>query len=260
MTLLRGSRALVIGAGSGIGRAVVDAYLREGAQTAALDIDQGKCDALASHQPECEVIQGDATSLAGTRAAVEQVVRLFGGLDVLVNCVGLFDYYTGIREIPDEAFDDAFGEAFTVNVKSQLTAVKAAVPALAEARGSIILTSSTSAFYPGRGGVLYVASKFAVRGAVISLAHELAPHVRVNSVAPGGTLGTDLRGLRSLGMQGRSLGQAADRAADLAARTPLQVALAPDDQAGCYVFLASAAARGMTGVFLHPDGGAGIRR
>lgn len=260
MTLLKGTRALVIGAGSGLGRAVVDAYLREGAQTAALEIDQGKCDALASQQPGCEVVQGDATSLASARSAVEHAVRSFGGLDVLVNCVGLFDYYTGIREIPEEAFDDAFGEAFTVNVKSQLASVKAAVPALAQARGSIILTTSTSAFYPGRGGVLYVASKFAVRGAVISLAHELAPDIRVNSVAPGGTLDTDLRGLRSLGMEQRSLGQAPDRAADLRARTPLQVALTPEDQAGSYVFLASAAARGMTGVFLHPDGGAGVRR
>ena len=53
----------------------------------------------------------------------------------------------------------------------------------------MLLTESTSAYYPGRGGVLYLASKFAVRGLVTALAHDLAPDVRVNGVAPGGTSG-----------------------------------------------------------------------
>ena len=84
---------------------------------------------------------------------------------------------------------------FAVNVKSHLHAVKAALPALrASGSGSVILTESTSAYYPGRGGVLYVSSKFAVRGLVTALAYELAPDIRVNGVAPGGTLNTDLRG------------------------------------------------------------------
>ncbi len=71
----------------------------------------------------------------------------------------------------------------------------------------MILTGSTSSFTPGRGGILYVVSKFAVRGCVLSLAHELAPEIRVNGVAPGGTHSTDLRGLHSLGLYDRSLGQ-----------------------------------------------------
>ena len=89
---------------------------------------------------------------------------------------------------------------FAVNVKSQLVCVRAALPELRRAGGSVVLTVSTSGFYPGRGGVLYVASKFAVRGCVIALAHELAPQVRVNGVAPGGTLGTELTRPRSLGL------------------------------------------------------------
>ena len=259
MPLLAGKRALVIGAGSGIGLAVMRAYTAEGARTAALELDPGKCAALSAQLPASVVCEGDAASLAAARAAVGRAVDAFGGLDVLVNCVGLFDYYTGIRQIPDEAFDAAFDEAFSVNVKSQLAAVKAAVPELARGGGCIILTTSTSAFYPGRGGVLYLASKFAVRGAVLALAHELAPEVRVNSVAPGGTLDTDLRGLRALSLGDRRLGQQPGRADDLKARSPLQVALSSADHAGSYVFLASDAARGMTGTFLHPDGGAGVR-
>jgi NAD(P)-dependent dehydrogenase (short-subunit alcohol dehydrogenase family) len=104
-----------------------------------------------------------------------------------------------------------------------------------------------------------VASKFAVRGCVIALAHEFAPDVRVNGVAPGGTLGTELTGPRSLGLADRSLGSAPGREQDLRARTPLQVALTGEDHAGSYVFLASDRARGITGTILHPDGGMSIR-
>ena len=135
----------------------------------------------------------------------------------------------------------------------------AAVPELRRAGGSVVLTVSTSGFYPGRGGVLYVASKFAVRGCVIALAHELAPDVRVNGVAPGGTLGTELTGPASLGLDGRVLGAAVGREQDLRRRTPLHVALSGEDHAGSYVFLASDRARGITGTVVHSDGGIGIR-
>ena len=124
----------------------------------------------------------------------------FGGLDVLVNCVGIFDFYRKLESIDADMLDQAFDEMFAVNVKSHLHSVKAAIPALRESGGSIVLTESTSAYYPGRGGTLYVASKFAVRGLVTTLAYELAPDIRVNGVAPGGTLGTDLSGLATLGL------------------------------------------------------------
>jgi 2,3-dihydroxy-2,3-dihydrophenylpropionate dehydrogenase len=122
-----------------------------------------------------------------------------------------------------------------------------------------VLTVSTSGFYPGRGGVLYVASKFAVRGCVIALAHELAPEVRVNGVAPGGTLGTELTGPASLGLDGQVLDATPGREDDLRSRTPLRVALCGEDHAGSYVFLASDRARGITGTVVHSDGGIGVR-
>lgn len=260
MGQLEDKRSLILGAGSGIGRAVAERYLEEGARVAALELSEDKCAQLHADHPDVVAMRGDATSLTRNREAVACAVEEFGGLDALVNCVGLFDFYTGIRALEDDVFDAAFEEAFRVNVKSQLASVKAAVPALAQTRGTIILTTSTSSFYPGRGGILYVASKFAVRGAVISLAHELAPDITVNSVAPGGTLGTDLRGLAALGLNERSLGSSPDRAKDLRSNNPLGVALTSRDHAGSYVFLASDAARGMTGRFLHPDGGMGVKR
>ena len=252
-------RALVAGAGSGIGRAVLAAFVSEGAQVGALELDPAKSALLKAELPDCVTACGDATVLADTRAAVEAVTSSFGGLDVLVNCVGIFDFYRGLAGIPDDQLDAAFDEMFAVNVKSQLVTVRAALPELRRAGGSVVLTVSTSGFYPGRGGVLYVASKFAVRGCVIALAHELAPQVRVNGVAPGGTLGTELTGPGSLGLDGRVLGATPDREEDLRRRTPLQVALAATDHAGSYVFLASDRARGITGTVVHSDGGIGVR-
>ncbi|HEY1665268.1 MAG TPA: 3-(cis-5,6-dihydroxycyclohexa-1,3-dien-1-yl)propanoate dehydrogenase [Trebonia sp.] len=258
---LRGRRALVIGAGSGIGRAVIDAFQAEGARVAVLEKDAAKCEVLRKDFPNVSVVTADATTRSGNEAAVQAALDALGGLDTLVNCVGIFDFYRGLGELDAGLIDEAFDEMFAVNVKSNLHAVKAALPALrASGRGSVILTESTSAYYPGRGGVLYVSSKFAVRGLVTALAYELAPDVRVNGVAPGGTLNTDLRGLSSLGLDARRLDDTPGREAELVGRVPLKVALSGADHAWSYVFLASDRARGITGDVVHPDGGIAVKR
>jgi NAD(P)-dependent dehydrogenase (short-subunit alcohol dehydrogenase family) len=259
MAWLDGKRALVVGAGSGIGRAVLAAFQAEGAQVAALELDKIKAERVAVELPGSIISHGDATKMADARAAVHHATEAFGGLDILVNCVGIFDFYRGLADIPEDQLDAAFDEMFAVNVKSQLVTVRAALPELRRAGGSVVLTVSTSGFYPGRGGILYVASKFAVRGCVIALAHEFAPDVRVNGVAPGGTLGTELTGPHSLGLADHNLGNSAGREEDLRRRTPLQVALSGEDHAGSYVFLASDRARGITGTVVHSDGGIGIK-
>ncbi|MEP6658896.1 MAG: 3-(cis-5,6-dihydroxycyclohexa-1,3-dien-1-yl)propanoate dehydrogenase [Acidimicrobiales bacterium] len=257
-TWLDGMRALVVGGGSGIGRGVVEAFVEEGAHVGVLELDSAKCAELHA-QAECVVVQGDATHLGDNERAVDALINRYGGLDILVNCVGVFDFNRGIADIQGDDLPSAFDEIFRANVASQILSVKAALPALQASRGSIVLTVSTSGFYPGRGGVLYVATKFAVRGLVIALAHDLAPDVRVNGVAPGGTLGTDLRGLASLGLESERLDSDPNREADLRARTPLHVALTPKDHAWSYVFLASRRSQGITGTFVHSDGGRGVR-
>jgi NAD(P)-dependent dehydrogenase (short-subunit alcohol dehydrogenase family) len=256
---LEGKRALVVGAGSGIGRAIVDAFRAEGAKVAALERDKAKCELLRAELPAVAVIEGDAVTREANDRAVATALDAFGGLDTLVNCVGIFDFYQGVGDIDADDVPAAFDEMFRTNVLSHLQSVKAAIPTLRAATGSsIVLTASASAFYPGRGGVLYVASKFAVRGLVASLAHELAPRIRVNGVAPGGTLNTDLRGLASLGQDRTRLDDTPDRARDVAARTPLGVALTGEDHAWSYVFLASDRSRGITGEIVRPDGGFGL--
>lgn len=256
---LTGRRSLIVGGGSGIGRAVVDAFVEEGARVSVLEIDPAKCAELGRAHDDVAVTVGDATTAAANREAVSAAVKAHGGLDVMVNCVGIFDFYKGIDDLDADVIDDAFAEMFAVNVKSHLHSVKAALPWLREARGSVVLTESTSAYYPGRGGVLYVSSKFAVRGLVTALANELAPEVRVNGVAPGGTLHTDLRGLRTLELDERRLDDTPGREAELAARVPLKVALSGVDHAWSYVFLASERSKGITGGVVHSDGGIGVK-
>lgn len=253
---LDGSVIACAGGGSGIGRAAVSAFTGAGARVVVLERDDAKAESLGQ---TADVIVGDARQADDADRLVEAAMGRYGKLDVLCSFVGVFDHYRHLEDLPPAGLDDAFGEAFSTNVKSALVLVQAALPALREARGSVILTLSSSSFYPGRGGILYVASKFALRGVVVQLAHELAPVVRVNGVAPGGTLGTDLRGLESLGLADVPLGDSDERRRQLEDRTPLRVALSPSDHAGAYVFLASAASRGMTGEIIRSDGGLGAR-
>jgi NAD(P)-dependent dehydrogenase (short-subunit alcohol dehydrogenase family) len=256
---LDGKVALAVGGGSGIGRGVVEGFLQEGASVGVLELSPEKCAELEELGPKVLAVRGDATSIADNKRAVRETVEAFGRLDTLATFVGIFDFYTPLSEIPEEKLGAAFDETFKTNVESYLLSAKAALPALKEAGGSMIHTVSTSGFYPGRGGVLYVASKFAVRGMIVRLAHELAPEVRVNGVAPGGTMSTDLRGLKSLGLDRQRLQDAPDREESMKARTPLRLAMGPEDHAGAYVYLASDRARGVTGVIVNSDGGIGVR-
>jgi len=257
--LLAGQTAVLAGAGSGIGRAVLAAFLAAGARAAVLEVSPAKCAELRELGPEVAVVEGDATSAADNERVVEAGCALGRPVSIAVSFTGLFDHYRALADIPSEAFDAAFDEVFSVNVKSALLLARAALPELRAARGTLILTLSSSSFYPGRGGPLYVASKHALRGVVLQLAHELAPSVRVNAVAPGGTVQTDLRGLRTLGQDSVRLDDRPGRPEQIEARTPLHVALSAADHAACYLFLASAAAAGMTGEILRNDGGLGVR-
>ena len=256
---LTGRLALVLGAGSGVGRAVVEAFVAEGARVVAFDLAREKCTGLAADFPSIRVVEGNACNRADIEKAVATCTGMSSGLDVLVNCVGLFDFYRKLGEIEPERLEGGFDEIFHVNVMSGLIATRACLPMLRVAKGSVIFTSSSSGFYPGRGGILYVSSKFAIRGCVLALAYELAPDVRVNGVAPGGVLGTDLRGSPALGLETMRMRADKERVDDLKDLTPLKIAMTPTEIANSYVFLASDAAVGMTGEFLHPNGGLGIR-
>jgi NAD(P)-dependent dehydrogenase (short-subunit alcohol dehydrogenase family) len=231
------------------------AYVANGAIVTAVE----KCDTNAERLREdsgraVQVIHGDATDAEVLRLAVERASDGVG-LDNLTCCVGVFDCYAGLRLLSASELTTAGNEIYRVNVLSTLEAIRRALPQLERRRGSVTLTLSESAFHPVGGGVLYGSSKWALRGVVAHLASDLAPAIRVNGVAPGGTSGTRFGGLEALG-QTQTADQVADRDARIAAGTLLGVAATPEDHAGSYVHLADRAASSViTGTVINTDAG-----
>lgn len=249
----------MVGAGSGIGAATLEAFLAEGARVAVLERNAEKCAELAEEHPEVLVIPGDACSAADNRHAVRETVKEMGGLDSAINFVGIHDLRIKLRDLEGEQLRGAFEEVFAINVRSALELAAAAETALRADRGSLLLTLSNSAFHPGSGGVLYVASKFALRGVINQLAHEWAPHIRVNGVAPGGTLGTDLRGLASIDAASRRTADDPARTERIRGSNPLHLAPGAGDHAAAYVYLASSRSPAVTGETISSDGGLAVR-
>lgn len=252
---LAGAGALVTGGGSGIGRAVVDAFVNDGARVATLELSRARAAELRTdHGDAVAVVEGDAASADDLARAVAAVQDHAGRLDTLVTCVGVHDQRASLRAVGTEGIEAAFDECFRTNVLSVLLAVRVALPCLIASRGSVVVTLSESAFYPAGGGVLYGSTKWALRGVIAHLAHDLAPEVRVNGVAPGGTAGTRLAGLRSLG-QHTTADEKEGRDEAIRAATVLDVTPEPADHAAAYVYLAGRGARVVTGTVINSDGG-----
>jgi cis-2,3-dihydrobiphenyl-2,3-diol dehydrogenase len=250
---------LITGGASGLGRAIVDRFLEEGAKLAVLDRTPDRLAELTAANPErLAVIGGDVRVIADNQRAVDGCIAKFGKLDCAIGNAGIWDYSRSLDALPTEQIDAAFDEIFHINVKGYLNLAKAALPALVRSSGSLIFTVSNAGFDPSGGGPLYTASKHAVVGLIRQLAYELAPAVRVNGVAPG-PIETDLRGPSSLGLADRSIGSL-DLAATAAPNIPLGRIPATADYAGGYVFLASRRdSRPATGGVLNLDSGIGAR-
>lgn len=262
MRPLEGQVALIVGATSGIGRAVTLGFVQAGASVVAFGRNQEKLAAVreaAGPGAPLRTVSGSATEVADVQRAVGVAEEAFGSLDTLVCTVGVFDYYRTILDLDEASLPHAFSEIFTTNVLSYLIAVRCAVPLLLRQPSAIVLTLSTASFYPEGGGVLYGAAKFATRGLVTHLAYQLAPRIRVNGVAPGGTVGTSLRGLQVFGEDQREVDERPERAERIRRSVPLLVAPEPSDHVWAYVYLASHAwSRVVTGTVIHTDGGRGV--
>jgi NAD(P)-dependent dehydrogenase (short-subunit alcohol dehydrogenase family) len=252
--VLAGLHALVTGGGSGIGRAVTRAYLAAGARVTVLERSR-EYSARLREELRTEVVTGDTTDPGSVALAVTRAVDAGGRLDLLTACAGVFDFYARVTELSADELLRSFGEIYGINVLGSLLAVREAAPALRRARGAVTLTLSTAAYHGGGGGPLYAGSKAALRGLVRHLAAELAPEVRVNGVAPGGTGATRLGGLAALGQQ-QTADQVPGRDERISAGTLLRVLPLPEDHAAAYVFLASPkTARVITGTVIRSDGG-----
>jgi NAD(P)-dependent dehydrogenase (short-subunit alcohol dehydrogenase family) len=260
MGWLDGQVALVTGGGSGIGRAVVERYVEEGARVAVMDRVPGRGEELrAQFGNKVTAISGDVSRLDDNKRAVAETVAVFGRLDIFVGNAGLLDGFLRLADLAEASIAAACDELFAVNVKGCILGAKAALHELDKSKGCMIFTASGAGFTSAGGGVIYTASKHAVVGIIRQLAVELGPNIRVNGVAPGGTM-TDLRSVAALQLEDRSQFDLPGARERIAAGNPLQLALEPEDLAGTYVFLASRAnARGITGSIVGVDAGSILR-
>lgn len=259
MGWLDGKVALVTGGASGLGRAIVERFVQEGARVAILDRSKERSEALAAQLgSSAAAIIGDVTILADNQRAVAETVKRFGRLDCFVGNAGIWDFNMSLVQLPDDRIGQGFDELFSVNVKGYLLGAKAAYRELAKTRGCIIYTVSNAGFYPCGGGPLYTASKHAVVGLIRQLAYELAPKIRVNGVAPG-AIPTDLRGPKSLEMAERSIASLPMK--EMVERgLPLGKLPEPRDYTGSYVLLASSEnSSTATGGVIICEGGMGVR-
>lgn len=253
MPRLTGYRAVVTGAGSGIGRAIVQRYLAEGARVVA--VVRREADAAALQAEGALSVVGDVANYQTAERAVSMATEAWGGLDVYVANAGLWDFHKRVERQSPEEIGRAFNEIFNVNVLGPLYGARAALAPLRASGGSVIVTGSNASFLAGGGGALYTASKFAVRGLVMQLAKEFAPHVRVNGVAPGAT-DTAISGPAALGQHNSAMNADGARMATIKAHMPLGRVSAPEDHVALYVLLAARAESPyVTGTMLVSDGG-----
>ena len=260
MGWLDGQVALVTGGGSGIGRAIVERFVKEGAKVGVMDRAAERIEEVRSELGQDVVgIPGDVTAFSDNGRAVEATVQAFGKLDVFIGNAGIFDSFQRFEDFPAESLSAAFDEQFGVNVKGCILGAKAALPELRKTQGCMVFTASVAGLNSGGGGVLYTASKHAVVGLIRQLASELAPQVRVNGVAPGGVM-TDLRGLETMGRHDRSNFADPETEGRMRGGNPMGLAMQPQDLTSAYLFLSSRDnAASITGSIVSVDAGSMLR-
>ena len=244
-----GKVAIVTGGAMGIGRAIVEALLAEGANVVIADCDGAEqaAQALDNAQNRVVGVACDVSSQRDTEAMASAALEAFGRIDVLVNNAGV---YSSLELKPFEDLDiDEWRRVLEVNVIGQAMATRAVVPAMRRQGGGSIVNLSSGTPFKGVPFMLhYVASKGAVNAMTKALAKELGgADIRVNAVAPGFTLSDgvlknphQLEKLQEISRQARVI----------------QRDQHPDDIVGAVIYFASQDSAFVTGQTLVVDGGA----
>lgn len=255
---LPSKRAIIIGAGQtpgetiGNGRAIATLFAREGAQVLCVDRHADRAEAVAAEIGGA-AFQADITAPGAGAAIVAAAREHFGGVDILVNNVGIGGGGDGPAHKAEEA---AFDRIMAVNFKGAWLAIKAAIPSLRESKGAIVNISSLASL-AGATMIAYEVSKAAINRLTLSVALSNAKAgVRCNAVLPGlmdtpmaiNTV-ADVTGVEPQELRARRNAQ-----------VPLNGRMGDAwDTAHATLFLASDEAKFITGVLLPVDGGMSAR-
>jgi len=257
---LTGSRALVTGAGAGIGREVARWLARAGATVAVLDVRADKaaetCGLIAeehaesSEEPRAVAVVGDARDDADLERMVAEAVEQLGGLDVAVNNIGMLGPKGGapLLDLDGDAWRDVLDQNLVLTALSMRAEARVMVEQ--EAGGVIVNVTSGETTRPAPGLAGYGAAKAAINHLTDTAAVEWGPRgIRVVAIAPGTTLTETVAAALP------------DEYVDaVVASTPLQRATEHDELGRLVVFLASDLARCVTGGLILADAGARLSR
>jgi NAD(P)-dependent dehydrogenase (short-subunit alcohol dehydrogenase family) len=243
-----GRGVIVTGGARGIGRAIVEAFLAEGASVWALDILTDELERMRAAQDagdRVRVRQVDLADFEDAKAAVEDAIAGLGRVHVLVNCAGLLPNGAFLK-IPKETFD----RTFAVNARAPMGTMQTVAPhMIASGGGAIVNIASANAFKNESPEAVYNASKAALVALTKAVAHELGHlGIRANCVAPGQTL-TEEKGAHVGDPDQARIQREYPR------RIPMRRSGLASEQAAAVLFLASDEASFVNGETLIVDGG-----
>ena len=242
---LTSASVFITGGGSGIGAALTEGFLRQGAKVAFV----GQSDASAFvDQMETATdnrplfIQCDITDTGALRAAIDEAAAAHGPITTLVNNAA------NDKRHATEEVDEAFWEwSMAINLKAYFFACQAVLPAMKSAGGGTIINMSSISYMMGNAGyALYTTANAGITGMTRSLAREFGPDgVRVNAIAPGWVM---TQKQKDMWVTPQALAGHLDRQC-------VKTELEPDDMVGPVLFLASNMSRAITGQLISADGG-----
>jgi len=232
---LRGKRVVVTGGGSGIGAAVVEAFVRQGAEAAFLDVLEGESEALVQRLPDNppRFYACDLTDLDALRTTFARIEADLGPVQVLVNNAANDD-----RHRLDEVTPDYWDRSLATNLRHMLFSAQAVAPGMKAAGGGAIINFGSISWHLGLPDlVLYETAKAGIEGMTRALARELGPHgIRVTCVAPG-----NIRTPRQMKWY------TPEGEAEIVAAQCLKARIHPEQVASLVLFLASEDAKMCTG-------------